>query len=59
MELTRLNHDTTEKLLRLCYNCNDVHRCETEEKCVECFLEHTEPDAEDIELREAFRLYAY
>lgn len=61
MTFTYLPEQVTEKLLRMCYNCSDVQRCETEQKCLECFAEHAEyePDAEDIELREAFRMYAY
>jgi len=61
MHHTRLTEQVTEKMLRLCYNCNDVHHCVAEAICLECFAEQEEfePDAEDIELREAFRMYAY
>jgi len=61
MQYTHLTDHVTEKLLRLCYNCNDVQHCETEARCLECFAElaEHEPDVEDIELRDAFRMYAY
>lgn len=29
----------TVNLLRLCYNCEDAHLCETEEKCRACWTE--------------------
>ena len=53
---------TTELLLRHCYNCDDAYKCDTEEKCVECFCNlaelEVEDHEEDVELRELFRLYA-
>lgn len=50
--------DVTELMLRLCYTCDDVNRCDTEEKCIACFSSFVDQDEEDIDLRESFRLYA-
>jgi hypothetical protein len=63
MNMTNMLKDrTTELMLRLCYHCDDVLRCDTEDKCIECFCERYFPDdeeTEDAELKELFRLYAY
>ena len=29
----------TRNLLQLCYNCDDAHLCETEEKCRACWAD--------------------
>lgn len=60
--MTRL-HDgnVTELMLKLCYNCDDVYKCDTEGKVVQCFADQQllEAQLEDADLREAFRQYAY
>lgn len=56
---TMMKERATELMLRLCYNCDDVHKCDTEEKCLECFAEQHLLDEPEDEMRELFRLYAY
>lgn len=51
--------NVTELMLRLCYHCEDVDKCETEEKCVACFKANDKADIENAMTRELLRLYAY
>lgn len=39
----------TVNLLRLCYNCDDAHLCETEEQCRACWTEQGLLPIEDVE----------
>ncbi|MFC7680253.1 hypothetical protein [Paenibacillus sp. GCM10028914] len=50
----------TVNLLRLCYNCDDAHLCETEEKCRACWAEQgllpTDEDAGQRETKEFLQM---
>lgn len=59
MTKNKLNNNVTEKLMRLCYNCDNVRNCETIEKCLDCFNDQLVVLIDDeAGLREHFRLYA-
>lgn len=53
-ELTRMH-------LQFCYTCLDANACETEEKCLACWLEQEEAllaEEKDTETEELLKLYA-
>lgn len=37
--MTTATNQLTRNYLTLCYNCQDVHLCETEEQCLACWTE--------------------
>jgi hypothetical protein len=44
----RANENELTKLyLQLCYTCLDAHNCETEEKCMKCWVEKETAYAEE------------
>lgn len=58
---TLYDDNVTELMIKLCYNCDDVYKCDTEGKVIKCFEDRMliEAQGEDVNLREAFILYAY
>ena len=37
--MTNFNEQITRNFMQLCYHCDDAHRCDTEQKCMQCWEE--------------------
>ncbi|MDO3412258.1 hypothetical protein QWJ34_21015 [Saccharibacillus sp. CPCC 101409] len=57
--MTTATSQLTRNYLTLCYNCQDAHLCETEEKCLACWSEQglMDEETEASETNELLNMY--